>query len=392
MAELGSNSSLSRKDFLRIATALGGAAALASFLEACSNAGIGQESILVPTDTWQAPTLAQTETPTMIPSPEPARPTDTQTVPSATPTGPVDDGIARIAFVKTNNRAEGVLRAIELLGFNPVAGKQVFLKPNFNSADPTPGSTHPEVLVALVTALQEMGAKKITMGDRSGMGDTRQVMEKLGVFRLADSLGFEVAVLDELAPEDWMMIQSPGSHWSRGFLFARPCLEAQALVQTCCLKTHRYGGHFTLSLKNSVGMVAKRHPQEGYDYMQELHSSTHQRRMIAEINAAYTPALIVMDGVQAFVSGGPDAGERVSPEVILAGTDRVAMDAVGVALLRYFGCKTEAGKGKIFEQEQIARAVELGLGVDGPGKIEFLTGDADSAAYGDKIKEILLAG
>jgi len=91
--------------------------------------------------------------------------------------------------------------------------------------------------------------------------------------------------------------------------------------------------------------------------MQELHSSTHQRRMIAEINAAYTPALIVMDGVEAFISGGPDVGERASPEVILAGTDRIAMDAVGVALLRYFGCQTEAGKGKIFEQEQIARAV-----------------------------------
>jgi uncharacterized protein (DUF362 family) len=157
------------------------------------------------------------------------------------------------------------------------------------------------------------------------------------------------------------------------------------------LKTHRYGGHFTLSLKNSVGMVAERHPQEGYDYMQELHSSAHQRRMIAEINLAYSPVLVVMDGVEAFISGGPDVGERVSPEVILAGTDRIAMDAVGLALLRYFGCKTEAGKGKIFEQEQIARAVELGLGVGGPGKIEFLTGDADSAAYSEKIKEILLA-
>ena len=126
--------------------------------------------------------------------------------------------------------------------------------------------------------------------------------------------------------------------------------------------------------------------------MNELHSSSHQRRMIAEINTAYTPALVVMDGVEAFISGGPDQGERVSPEVMLAGTDRVALDAVGVALLRCFGCRTEAGRGKIFEQEQIARAVELGLGVDGPEKIEFLTGDADSAAYSEKIKEVLLAG
>jgi uncharacterized protein (DUF362 family) len=188
------------------------------------------------------------------------------------------------------------------------------------------------------------------------------------------------------------MIQPAGGHWEQGFAMARPALEADFLVQTCCLKTHRFGGHFTLSLKNSVGMVAKWLSQGGHDFMQELHSSSHQRRMIAEINAAYTPALVVMDGVEAFISGGPDVGERVAPEVVLAGTDRIAIDAVGVALLRHFGCTTEAGQGKIFEQEQIVRAVELGLGVDRPEKIEFLTGDPESTAYSDSIKDILLAG
>jgi uncharacterized protein (DUF362 family) len=113
--------------------------------------------------------------------------------------------------------------------------------------------------------------------------------------------------------------------------------------------------------------------------------------MIAEINAAYAPALVVLDAVDAFISGGPDRGELVSPEVILAGTDRIALDAVGIALLRYFGCRTEISRGKIFQQEQIARAVDLGVGVDSPEKIEFITADADSAAYSEKIRELLLA-
>jgi len=47
-------------------------------------------------------------------------------------------------------------------------------------------------------------------------------------------------------------------------------------------------------------------------------------------------------------------GERVSPKVVLAGADRVALDAAGIALLRYFGCQTEVARGKIFEQEHIA--------------------------------------
>ena len=386
------NSILSRRDFLRITTALGGAAALASFLEGCSTAEQAQGTLTSPTDTVGLPTPVQEMEPTMTSTKEPPKPTETSAAPSTTPTGSVENGIARLAFVKTNNRAEGVRQAIALLGINPFAGKRVFLKPNFNSSDPTPGSTHPEVLAALVMALKQMGAKHITVGDRSGMGDTRQVMEKIGVFGLADEMDFEAVVLDELGAEDWVMIEPSGGHWKRGFPFARLCIEAEALVQTCCLKTHRYGGHFTLSLKNSVGMVAKRFPLEDYDYMQELHNSSHQRRMIAEINAAYTPALIVLDGVEAFISGGPDQGERAFPEVILAGTDRIAMDAVGIALLRYYGCKTEASLGKIFEQEQIARAVDLGLGVDHPEKIQFLTGEPDSAAYSDKIKEILQAG
>jgi uncharacterized protein (DUF362 family) len=389
MDKTGSNLSFSRRDFLSFASALGGAAALTSLLEACSKAGVDPAKILASTETpGGLPTRTQEIAPTYTPSPTPSKPTETQPQPSATPTQPVADGKARITFVQTTDRAGGVRKAIDLLGINPVAGKRVFLKPNFNSADPAPGSTHPDVLFTLAMMLKEMGAINITLGDRSGMGDTRQVMQQLGVFNMADQLGFDAIVLDELSSEDWVMIQPQGSHWERGFPFARPCLEAEALVLTCCLKTHRYGGHFTMSLKNSVGIVANR--LGGHKFMQELHSSPHQRRMIAEINTAYTPALIVMDGIEAFISGGPDVGERVSPNVVVAGTDRIAVDAVGIALLRYYGCQTEAAKGKIFEQEQIARAVEQGLGIDGPEKIEFLTGDGDSEAYSQKIMGVLL--
>ncbi len=392
MARPGSNSSLSRREFLRLASALGGAAALSSFLEACADAGLVQEPPPSPSAAPPTTTPARELSATSTSSLETPLPTETDAVPTATPAATIQDGKARVAFVKTSDRAEGVRKTIELLGVEPLDGKRVFLKPNFNSSDPAPGSTHPDVLTALVTALKALGAGQITVGDRSGMGDTRRVMEQLGVFKLGAELGFETLVFDELSAEDWIMIQPPGGHWQQGFPFARPCLEAEALVQTCCLKTHRYGGHFTLSLKNSVGMVAKRHPNIDHNFMTELHASSHQRRMIAEINAAYTPALVVLDGVEAFISGGPDVGERVHPEVILAATDRVALDVVGIALLRRFGCQTEAGRGKIFEQGQIARAVELGLGVDNPEKIEFLTSDLDSAAYSDQIKEILLEG
>jgi uncharacterized protein (DUF362 family) len=144
-----------------------------------------------------------------------------------------------------------------------------------------------------------------------------------------------------------------------------------------------------MSLKNTVGMVGKIIPGNAHNFMTELHGSQHQRAMIAETNLAYTPAMIVLDGVEAFISDGPAQGKRVDSEVVLAGTDRIAIDAVGVALLRHFGTRTKVAEGPIFEQDQIARAVALGLGIDGPEKIELVTGDAESAAYAEQIKVIL---
>jgi uncharacterized protein (DUF362 family) len=98
---------------------------------------------------------------------------------------------------------------------------------------------------------------------------------------------------------------------------------------------------------------------------------------------------VVLDGVEAFVDGGPDRGTKVEAGVMLAGTDRVAIDAVGVAILRLLGTTPEVSRGPIFEQEQIARAAELGLGVSSAKQIQLVTGDDDSEALAARVKDIL---
>lgn len=161
--------------------------------------------------------------------------------------------ISTVSLVKTQDRRHGVRTAVSLLKIsNPFQDKEIVLKPNFNSAHPFPGSTHNDTLIALVELLKEHRAKKITVADRSGMGDTYQVMEAKGIFELAQELGFETVPIDELPSEEWEHFSLTGSHWSRGLEMPKLFTRAQSIVQTCCLKTHRYGGHFTLSLKNSV--------------------------------------------------------------------------------------------------------------------------------------------
>ena len=300
--------------------------------------------------------------------------------------------MTKISLVRTTDRTKGVRRAIDLLKINPVQGKAVVLKPNFNTADPAPGSTHNDTLRSLVLALKDMGAREITLAERSGPSDTtRGVMEKKGIFDMARELDFDILNLQEMEQEGWVHIRPEDSHWKDGFLFPRIYTGAESIVQTCCLKTHQFGGHFTLSLKCSVGMVPPGLGSSGdYPYMNELHSSPFQRQMIAEINTAYSPDLIVLDGVDAFVEGGPYIGKRVEAGVILAGNDRVAIDAVGVAILRMLGTTPEVSRGAVFEQDQIARAAELGLGVTSPEQIEIVTDDARSEEYAGKVKDILI--
>ena len=391
---------MKRREFCRQVALVGGAVVLTPLIKGCAPltdptavsealppATLPARATAVPSP-HPTQTAAPTATAAAGPTQPPAEPT-TAPQESPQPSPAAELSMAAVALVKTTDRAWGVKRALELFGLNPVRGSRVLLKPNYNSADAAPASTHPDILRSLVTELQELGARAITVGERSGMGDTRSVLEQTGVFRLGEDLGFETVVFDELQEQAWVVRQAGDFHWESGFAVPRLLLDSECVVQTCNLKTHRYGGHFTMSLKNSVGFAAKTVRGGGYNYMNELHNSPYQRQMVAEINTTYKPALIVLDGVDAFVNGGPDRGKPASPGVVLAGNDPVAVDAVGVAILRLLGTTPQVSSGKIFELEQIARAVELGLGIDAPGRIKIVTGDPESEAYANLIGQFL---
>ena len=290
--------------------------------------------------------------------------------------------MTKIAVVSTKDRVYGVNKSLELLDINPVKGKDVIFKPNFNTADPPPASSSMETVKQLMIRLKEMGAKSITVAERSGPAKTSETFEKKGLNALAKELDFKIVNLDDEPKEEFVLKEPENCHWRKGFLFAKIYDDAECIVETCCLKTHMFGGHFTLSLKNAVGIVKKKN-------MRELHASKHQRKMIAEINNVYQADLIIMDGIITFVDRGPMEGTRVEANVFVAGTDKVAIDAVGVAILRILGTTPEVTNGSIFEQAQIKRAVELGVGITSPNEIEFITDSEDSKKLVAEIKEKL---
>jgi uncharacterized protein (DUF362 family) len=291
---------------------------------------------------------------------------------------------AKVVLVKTEDRIKGIPAALKLMAVESPKGKKVLIKPNFNTADPTPGSTHNDTLRQLVLEMKARGAAQITIGERSGPPQTKSVMEAKGIPAMAQELGFGIINFEELGADGWVHFNPPGNHWQNGFDVARPVVEAEYLLWTCCLKTHGSGGIYSMSIKLAVGATNK-------NLMRELHGArqTHMRRMIAEVHQAFKPHLIVMDGIDVFVDGGPSQGKLVRGGVIIAGTDRIAVDAVGLAVLKNLGSNDAIMSPKIFEQEQIQRAVELGLGVTSPNDIEIVTGDPASRSYADTLKEIL---
>lgn len=292
---------------------------------------------------------------------------------------------SRIALVRSADRKRGVSEALKLLDLRAVKGKRVLVKPNFNSADEAPASTHNDTLTQLVTELQERGARDVTVGESSGPPQTRGVMEKKGILDLARDLRFDVVDFEQLPDDAWVFFPPAGSHWPEGFHLPRQVVRSEYTVSTCCLKTHGSGGVFTMSLKLSVGLTPK-------PIRRTMHRSPDMRRMIAELNTGYAPQLVVLDGVSAFTDGGPSRGELKAGNVMIAGNDRVAVDAVGLAMLKHLGANERIMSRGIWEQEQIARAVELGLGAPGPAAIELVTGDAESARLAERLEAILALG
>ena len=307
-----------------------------------------------------------------------------------------------VAIVQTANREDGIARAVALLGEIDFSGKNVYLKCSYNSPDPFPAVTHPDALGAMARMLRAKGAAGVTLVERSGMGSTRDVLEKLNVLTALKELDVSFRPLDELSSGEWRHFAPAYSHWPKGFAFPRFLARNSCVVQLCNLKTHRFGGVFSASLKNSIGLIAKyathaesgltekgrENSDRGWNYMKDLHASPYQEQMIAEANLAYTPELIVMDAVKVFVAGGPERGETASPEIIAASRDRVALDAVGLAILLYAGARIGINE-HVFEQAQLRRAAELNLGVDSREKIRVVSDDNAGRLLASRLESIL---
>ena len=228
------------------------------------------------------------------------------------------------------------------------------VKPNFNSADPFPGSTDLGFFRAVLELLMDAGAEVI-VGESAGgrWRPTANTVAKLGVPDLLQEMGMEFVCFDVGEAE---YVEVPiGGDFLKSATVPKVMYEADRLVYLPCIKTHKHA-RFTMSLKLSVGFL---HPGERL----ALHMGNLEQKS-AEINLVWQPDLIAMDGRKAFVSGGPDKGELVEPGVIMASGDMVAIDVEALKVLKSYPADNRLD-GDPYDLPQIATALKHGLSAAG---------------------------
>lgn len=136
--------------------------------------------------------------------------------------GTVSGVRTKVAFVKTNDRVKGVSQAVDLLGL-PKFKKKGFSLNRISTARmkllvrPTTNT-----LKAIVSKLRDLDSGELSIGDRSGMANTKDVFENKKIFRMVKNLSLTTVIFADLSAEDWELVKFESSHWKEGFYVPKP--------------------------------------------------------------------------------------------------------------------------------------------------------------------------
>jgi uncharacterized protein (DUF362 family) len=296
-----------------------------------------------------------------------------------------------VALVRTDNRKIGIEAAFDLIGgskplIEGVNG-EIIIKPNCNHDMPFPRNSHPDTVKNIAKNLisEGLNPRNIVIGDMSGMYrglPTKFTMENLGMTKVADELGLEIACFEE---EEWVLVEDTGNGaWPDGITIPRRVYDADRLIMTPILRPHT-SVTFSMSIKLAVGLM----DPKGREW---LHNGEHIYEKLLGFNLAISSDLTLIDGLRCYVDKGPNFSKMVKPGVIIIGSNRVAVDTIAVGVLKYYQAHGMEKK-PIKNHTQFRLAEKLNLGSPELKHIDLrtknLTEDSKFDDILDKIKEDL---
>jgi len=228
--------------------------------------------------------------------------------------------MAEVAIVRGTNPVEVTVKALGMIDVDEALSneKPVLIKPNYiNASHPSTGiTTDSRVIEGVVKFLKNRGAKGILIGEGSGFADTFEAFRVAGVDKVAKR--WNVGLVD-LNKDELVEVSPPSPLALNRVRVAKTALES-TIISVPKLKLHRMTD-VTLSLKNMMGVVASKG---------SIHNYLNEK--IADLVSIIKPSIAVVDGIIAG-EGHETSGNPVEMNLVIAGTDPVAVDAVGAAVM-----------------------------------------------------------
>jgi len=257
--------------------------------------------------------------------------------------------LSRVAIVRGEKPPDMAVAALEMVGSAETlpVGRPILVEPNYiNTEHPfTRITTDGRVVEGAVKYLRKHAVEEIVIGEGTGEGDTMEAFRVAGVDKVAERWRCKLVDLNR---DEFVQVEPQSPLALRRVKIARTALES-AVVRVPKLKPHRLAG-VTLSLKNMMGTMTPKGSM--YDHLSEN---------IVDLASIIKPRIAVIDGIIAG-EGHETSGKPVGMNLVIAGTDPVAVDAVGAAVM---GIPPETVK-------HLRLAEERGFGTCRLGQVEIL--------------------
>ena len=234
---------------------------------------------------------------------------------------------SRVAIVKTSQDPNyeqirsAVEKAIDLVGgikqiVKP--GQKVLINPSWVAAvtkREEAAITLPEVTRAVADLVKDANAKPI-IAESSAMGiDSEKVILESGYKELRE-LGYEIV---DLKKTPFVNIAVPNGKIFKEIQTFQLVKEADVIIPVAKLKTHDQA-ELTISIKKLKGLLTDK-------YKREFHQQGVFEGCVDWLGAL-KPQLAIVDAIYCQEGLGPIFGKVVEMDMILAGQDLVALDAV----------------------------------------------------------------
>src|SRR3990170_412138 len=232
--------------------------------------------------------------------------------------------MSRIAIIRGTNHVETTVKALETIETDVDSvisrKKPILIKPNYiNSKHPSTGiTTDSRVIEGIVKFLSTRKTEEITIGEGSGFAETFQAFKVAGVDAVAERWNVKLVDLNK---DEFVEVNPPNPLSSKKIRVAKTALES-TIISVPKLKPHRIAT-VTLSLKNMMGALASKG---------SMHMGKSLSENIADLASTLKPSISIIDGITA--GEGHETSENpIKMNLIIAGTDPVAVDAVGAAVM-----------------------------------------------------------